>query len=173
MLEDNKLTHGDISYIVYQQVFQSENTGFGKPSKDECDICAKYKAHCKDLDGAHDVDACEQCKGGQEHQKKTEEARTHYRENHNKKADNTSIFTVDVQKVILLPKMTPKEHFFVSRLVVFNETFASVKEDGDFVILWHKAISGRLGVDVASSYMKCEKLCEIDNLIFWAVNCSG
>ena len=111
MLEDNKLTHGDISYIVYQRVFQLENTGFGKSSKDECDICAKYKAHCKDLDGAHDVDACEQCKGGQEHQKKTEEARIHYRENQDKKTDNTSIFTVDMQKVILLPKMTLKEHF--------------------------------------------------------------
>ena len=41
--------------------------------------------------------------------------------------------TVDMQKIILLPKTTLKEHFFVSRLVVFNETFASVKEDDDFV----------------------------------------
>ncbi|XP_038074870.1 uncharacterized protein LOC119742772 [Patiria miniata] len=69
--------------------------------------------------------------------------------------------------------MTIKEHFFVSRLVVFNETFASVKEDGDFVILWHEAISGRLGVDVASTNIKCVNLCETDIVIFWADNCTG
>ena len=38
-----------------------------------------------------------------------------------------------MQKIILLPKMTLKEHFFVSRLVVFNDAFALVKEDSDFV----------------------------------------
>ena len=51
-------------------MFQSENIGFGKPSQDKCDICAKYRTHCKDLDKAHDVDACEQCKVDQDHMKK-------------------------------------------------------------------------------------------------------
>ena len=88
--------------------------------------------------------------------------------------DNTSIFTVDMQKIILLPKMTLKEHFFVNRLVIFNETFASVKKNSDFVILWHKAISGKLCVDVASSYIKCANLCETDStVIIWADNCAG
>ena len=121
MLEDCKSTHGHINYMAYQRVFQSENIGFGKPSQDECDVCAKYRTQCKDLDGAHDVDACEQCKVGQDHKKKADEARTHYCEGRDKDADNTSIFTVDTQKIILLPKMTLKEPFFVSRLVVFNE----------------------------------------------------
>ena len=40
MWEDYKSKHGDISYIVYQRVFQSENIGFGKPSQDDCDACA-------------------------------------------------------------------------------------------------------------------------------------
>ena len=73
-----------------------------------------------------------------------------------------------MQKVILLPKMTLKEQFFVSRLVVFNETFASVKDDGDYVILWHEAISGRLAVDVASTYIRCINICESGKVIFWA-----
>ena len=162
--------HGDISYIVHQRVFQSESIGFGKPSQDECDVCAKHRTHCKDLDGAHDLNACEQCKVGQDHKKMAEEARTHYREDRNKDADNTSIFTVDKRKIILLPKMALKEHFFVSRLVVFNETFASVKEDDDFVVLWHKAIAGRLGVDVASSCIECVNLCKTDIAFFWVDN---
>ena len=47
-----------------------------------------------------------------------------------------------MQKIILLSKATLKKHFFVSRLVVFNETFASLKKDDGFVILWHDAILG-------------------------------
>ena len=90
-----------------------------------------------------------------------------------KMQDDTSIFTADMQKIIFLPKITLKEHFFVSRLVIFNETFASVKNNKDFVILWHKAISGRLRVDVGSSYIKCANLCEADTVIFWADNCAG
>ena len=64
--------------------------------------------------------------------KKAEEARTHYHEDRDQDADNISISTVAMQNIILLPKMTLEEHFFVSRLVVFNESFASVKDDGDF-----------------------------------------
>ena len=141
---------------MYQWVFQSENIGFGKPSQDECHVCAKYSTGCRDLDEAHDVDTCEECKIGHDHKKKAEEACTHHCEDQDKDANNTSIFIVDMQ-IIFLPKMTLKEHFFVSRLVVFDEIFASVK-DGDFVILWHEAISGRSGVDVASSYTKCVNL---------------
>ena len=63
--------------------------------------------------------------------------------------------------------MALEEHFFVSRLVVFNEAFASVKENGDFVILWYEAISGRLRVDVASSCTtKSVNVCETDTVVF-------
>ena len=71
------------------------------------------------------------------------------------------MLSVDTKKIIFLPKMTLKEHIFVS-----NEIFASVKEDGDLVILWHKNISGRLGENVTSSYKKCVNLCETDTVIF-------
>ena len=59
----------------------------------------------------------------------------------------------DMQKVILLPKMTLKEHFIVSRLVTFNETFASLNNTTDYVMLWHEGIAGRCPSDVASAYM--------------------
>ena len=73
-------------------------------------------------------------------------------------------------QIIVISKVILKEHFFVSRLVAFNETFASIKEVGDFIILWHKRISGKLGENVASSYVKYVNLCETDTVIFWADN---
>ena len=59
-------------------------------------------------------------------------------------------FTADMQKVLLLPKSTTKNHFFVRRLVVFNETFACMSGSlPDFCILWHQALSGRIAAEVA------------------------
>ena len=43
--------------------------------------------------------------------------------------------------------------------------FASIKKDADYVILWHEAILGRFGVDVASAYINCVNIGEIDNVI--------
>ena len=85
---------------------------------------------------------------------------------------NQRLFTADMQKVILLPKMTTKEHFFVSRLVVFNETFASMNEEVDFAVLWHEGIAGRLATNVASAYIKCINLSG-DTVTVWVDNCSG
>ena len=78
--EDYKSTHGNISYIMYQQVFQSENIGFGKPSQGDGVVCAKYRTHCKDLNRAHDVYSCEQCKVGQERKKKAERNTSAYQQ---------------------------------------------------------------------------------------------
>ena len=39
-------------------------------------------------------------------------------------------FVTDMQRVLVLPKLTTKEHLFVSRLVTFNQTFASKESDG-------------------------------------------
>ena len=46
-----------------------------------------------------------------------------------------SAYAVDTQKVILLPKLSIKEHYFVSRLVVFNETFACLNKSGKNLVV--------------------------------------
>ena len=89
---------------------------------------AMHKAHCKEQNNSNRVDVCEKCKIFRDNEENVKAARTHYQEDQNVDAYNTSIFTADVQKVILFPKLTLKERYFVSRLVVFYETFASVKK---------------------------------------------
>ena len=65
-----------------------------------------------------------------------------------------------MQRVIILPKLTTKEHLFVSRLVTFNETFAS-KTPGkqDYCILWHEASSGRKAPDAVSAFLQLVRQC--------------
>ncbi|ESO96672.1 hypothetical protein LOTGIDRAFT_174750 [Lottia gigantea] len=73
--------------------------------------------------------------------------------------DNTKIFAADMQLVILLPRLTTKEYLFVRK--------------DDYVILWHEAIAGRLGINVASAYIKCINLSAKDNVVLWADNFTG
>ena len=63
------------------------------------------------------------------------------------------LYVVDKQNVILLPKFSTKENFFVSRLIVFNETFARLGADHepDYVVLWHEGKSAYLPTIPADS----------------------
>lgn len=73
----------------------------------------------------------------------------------------------------MLQKMKTEEHLFVSRLVVFNETFARLTEGPDVVALWHEGIAGRSAANVASFYIKIIASSSKDNIEFWADNCSA
>jgi len=160
-----------VSYDLYRKVFDSERITFGEPPQDECERCSEYNNHCKENIPDHSEESCEICVAARLHLERARVSRQEYGKPH--QAD-TSVFAVDMQKVILLPKMTIKEHFFVSRLVVFNETFASLTSDKpDYVILWHEAVSGRLSGDVASAYVKCLVNCGSNKVVFWADNCSA
>ena len=61
----------------------------------------------------------------------------------------------------------------MSRLVVFNETFASLSGEKDYAILWHEALVGRQAHAVASAYIRCITLCGKKKVIFWADNCTA
>ena len=160
--ENNK-----ICYKIYCNVFKSENIGFSRPSQDECEICLSYKDHSTD----HSTDHCEECIAYAKHKERYTQARIQYQKPIPKEV---VCFTADMQRVIVLPKLTTKEHLFVSRLVTFNETFAS-KTPGkpDYCILWHEAIAGRNAPDVASAFLLLIHQCTEDHIWIWANNCSG
>ena len=87
--------------------------------------------------------------------------------------DHVTYWQLASSSFLLLPKLTTKEHFFVSRLVVFNETFASLKGDADFVMLWHEGIAGRVAANVASSFIKCINTAASAYVTLWADNCAA
>ena len=164
----------NVSYEVYQKVFRGENIGFARPNQDECDVCRNAQDHQKTLPENHESETCEVCQNWEKHKQRAESAREAYADDRaNMQAETEEVFTADMQKVILLPKLKTKMHFFTSRLVVFNETFASLSGRNDLTVLWHEAISGRLAADVASAYIKCIVTCNKEAITFWADNCPG
>ncbi|CAH2010131.1 unnamed protein product [Acanthoscelides obtectus] len=162
-----------ISYDLYRRIFEKQNIGFKKPSQDECAQCLKHKVH---IIRQCDASSCKICCQFENHKKSYTEARQHYENDSNQEVmQDEKVYAVDMQKVLLLPKMSTKESFFVSRLVVFNETFASLHKDGNIFVMWHEAIRGRSATDVASAYYNVIK--NSDNVTkkftFWVDNCSA
>ena len=129
----------EISYESYRQIFASENIGFGENRTDDCEVCLQFERHKHEIPQDHVTETCEICEKSLKHLQKAKSARQKYRED----MQQPNAYAMDMQKVILIPKLTTKESFFVSRLVCFNETLASgEKGDKNFAGMWHEGISG-------------------------------
>lgn len=90
----------------------------------------------------------------------------------------TRVYAGDMQKVFLLPRMPKvKDGFFTSRMIVFNETFASMKKHKDsthFCILWYEAMAARRAEDVSSAFIKLLDLNrDALDIIIWLDNCGA
>ena len=72
------------------------------------------------------VTDCVECVHSQEHVRRVVDSRRQYLSSKDDDDDDVESYAVELQKVLLLPKLPNKQHHTVSRLVVFNETFASV-----------------------------------------------
>ena len=120
---ENVLQHKQnkvITYSTYCNVFQTENIGFSRPSQVECENCLSYKDCLVGPD--HDSNNCAEYIAYAIHKEKYIQARIEYQ---NSIPDGVLCFNADMQRVMVLPKLTTKEHLFVRQLVTFNGTFAS------------------------------------------------
>ena len=160
-------------YETFRQEFLKKRISFGPPEPDLCDLCERAKLHLK---GRHlpNEPACLECGKYALHQKFAAIARAKYEHDASTPVDlDTGIFSIDMQRVLLIPIMKGKNYFFTSRLVCFNETFGCLQNGQDTCMLWHEAITGRNAHDVASSFhafirANCPPL---KHLIIWADNC--
>ena len=173
MWKDYQAKHDtSISERSYKRVFRSMNIGILRPSQDECDYCVARKNHEQGEEN-HNANECTLCDEMKRNLGRAETARKVYEEAHKDISENCGGYTADMQKILLRPKMTIKEHFYVSRLVIFNETFSSLNKDGHYIMLWHEGIAGRKATDVASLYIKCFNASGKENITIWAVYCTA
>lgn len=105
-----------ISYDVYRKIFDKQNIGFCRPSQDECENCLKNKIHLTEEKGECSKDMCEICVSFKTHQERYRNARKEYCSDKERELTKSEkIYSVDMQKVLLLPKMSTKMSFFTSR----------------------------------------------------------
>ena len=147
-----------------------------KRSKRKTDPVDKNKK-CQDAN-------CISCANFDIHQKQYTAARKEYEKDKlyaEKQCDRTEmLISVDMQKVILLPRLEQfKRCIFTRRIVTINQSFVpigtqtNVKPRG---ILWHEETCGRKDEDVTSAFLKEFTLLENRDVKRWTVwvdNCSG
>ena len=168
------------SYEFYRKTVKSMNISFVKLGEEECELCLQHEVHknnnCTET-------ACQSCSLWSYHMQAAQISRRHYQDDAERTVeDNEAVLSVDMQKVIMLPRMPGvKTCVFTRRLVCFHETFAPLggtkRSMGQPLgILWHEGLSSRNAEDVMSCYAKAMRhplYRDKSKFTFYADNCSA
>ena len=113
-----------ISYETYRRQIKQLNIAFVKLGEEDCELCDEHKLHMKTHQEIQ-VEDCENCKEFVLHKNRYDAARELYKSDAVKSSSDTKYMSVDLQKVILLPRLPGyKVAIFTPRLITFNQTFA-------------------------------------------------
>lgn len=168
-----------IAYDTYRVRVKQKNISFAKLGQEECELCEEFKLHGHTIDSFQEE--CDICSKWQTHIKLAKESRQLYREQAAAVTDNnnnTIFVSVDLQKVIMLPRIDSfKRIIFAKRLVAYNESFVclgSTTKLPPFAVLWNESISGRNKEDIVSAFyafMLWRR--DTSNFVFWLDNCAS
>ena len=168
-----------VSYTSYQRVISDLNISFAKLSTEECETCRTLEyAHDKNEEG-NCVSNCEGCKSQNRHDELKRLAREAYQSDAKEVIAGTVVRSVDLQKVIMLPAMPGiKSVCFTKRIIAFHQTFAPIdaykREIKTTSVVWHEAVAGRLGCEIASTYLMALNIDrDYSNVIYFMDNCTA
>lgn len=145
------------SYRYYYEIFRSMNISFGYPCQDKCTTCTEHNEGTEENHDCHS-DELPECRAFLKHLSNAKMAREAMDAAVQKAKSEAGhiVTTVDMQKVISMPKLSTKDYFFSRKLVLFNETFAvpeALSETKNTqLMLWHEGEAGRKAFNVASAY---------------------
>lgn len=189
------------SWAYFHAILKTMNLSKATPSQDDCTKCTEHNiAHPKTsvlpndtennsentpnetINNPHDCASCscKSCSDFVQHRvinKAVSRNHLHEIQDICKNSDGKrAIFTVDMQKVILMPKLSTKDYFFSRKLVLFNETFAAPGiNQPSYCLLWHEGESGRNAFNIATMYVLfLKKYCQnCEEVTFFVDNCNA
>ena len=125
LFDDFKERHPEIkvSYDKYKMDVAGMNISFVKLEEEECEDCIMYENH--EHGNIEEGNACETCDSWKAHVEKEKVSKKLYKEDAELELSPLkAYFTVDMQKIIILPRMPGvTTAIFKKRLVTFHETF--------------------------------------------------
>lgn len=129
------------SWRTFLKTFRSMNLEIHTPKKDQCNSCLMYK------NGNLPTSVYEK------HIKRKDEARKEKTKDKQSAAEeNTCVYTVDLQAVLVCPRLLASAIYYKTKLKVHNLTFYNMKNKDVTCYLWHES-SGGLESDVFTSIM--------------------
>ena len=154
-----------MSRSIFSSVFENMNLSLYSPKKDQCDICVMHKlGHLSDVDY-------------QAHQLKKEEARAEKtRDKDDASRDITKlVFTMDLQAVLLAPKLKASASFYKTKLAVHNFTLYNLATKSSTCYVWHEGEGGLVGSVFASmvcSYLDIQITDNIKEVTLYSDGCT-
>ncbi len=140
--------------------------------------------NCNTLPTSRPLLKCEKCKCWVQHLRAAKTSRRHYQIDAGPDIpDDTTVRSVALQKVIMLPRMPGiKTAIFTRRIIAFHETFAFMSarrthigvRNINIAVIWHEAIAGRNQEEIASTCVKAiERDRDVCHAVFWLDNCAA
>lgn len=168
------------SYEYYRKAVKSKNISFTKLGEDPCESCLLQEQHVKADHQGEAAANCPQCERWLKHKDSAAESNLHYRSDAERASSkDTSTRSVDLQNVIMLPRMPGvKSSIFTRRIMAYHETFASVGKKTNkkktISVVWHEGIAGQSDTEITSVYaVALEKERDIKHVVYWVDNCSS
>jgi len=157
------------------------NISFTKLGHEECEQCEIFQHHSTEHSKDNLDMTCAICVKYQKHINKADRGRREYRVDSDRSVGlfpEHAIFSADLQKVIMLPRMEMfKTDLFTRRIIAFNESFVPVGEKPiakPTAVLWHEGLAGRKKEDIVSafhSFFLAQR--DAKFITLWLDNCSG
>ncbi|KAI5632050.1 hypothetical protein NE865_15233 [Phthorimaea operculella] len=172
----------DCSWSFFHKIIKKMNLSTSNPRQDLCTVCTNHaEEHPQNDENKDETHSCAECNCKscevfEQHNKNKRLSRQCLDEDIKNKKRDTQIFTADMQKVILMPKLTLKDCYFSRKLVLINETFASPgKNEPAYCVVWHEGEGGRGATNVASAYINFfTKYCrDLKSAIAYVDNCAA
>lgn len=116
-----------LSITTFNQVFSSKNIALFQPKKDQCEKCSAYKVgHISEEE--YNL-----------HISKKEEARI---EKDKDKANESLVFTMDLQAVLMAPKSKISSLYYKTKLCVHNFCLYNLNNKDGFCYIWNETEGG-------------------------------
>lgn len=158
-----------VKFNMYSKIFNEEfNYSFHRPKKDQCDRCAAFALLKEPSDSEKNL--------YDQHRMANKLAKLE-RDYDRKNLDGTTaVICYDLQNVFALPKANVSSFYYRRKFSVFNLTGHCNKNKKTYCAIWHEALSGRSGNDIASALIKILENVLGDNpgitrIILWSDSC--
>lgn len=116
-----------LSPSLFYSEFEKRNISLFTPKKDQCEKCALYSVG----NLSNEKYNC--------HQERKEEARL---EKNKDKSEQSHVFTVDLQAVLMAPKSNVSSLYYKTKLQVHNLVFYNLINNKGYCFLWNEAEGG-------------------------------
>ncbi|RUS90867.1 hypothetical protein EGW08_001374 [Elysia chlorotica] len=138
---------------TYRKEVERLIISFAVLGAEECETCKRHSEHMGDR-GTAETCGCELYQHHSEHIRRRDEARAAYKMDAGRTHDDQEIITsVDLQKVMMLPRLPGVKSFaFPKRIVVFNETFAGLGTScNNVAVVWNESVSAVNSHDISAN----------------------